>query len=247
MLLASGGWRGASALPDNLPAGWREHARRQHLALIHRWVGAPSGRWLKTDVFEELEAPRALIPSLTTAHWVGMDISRQIGGLARASVVADVRQLPFPDRAFDGVLSTSTLDHFDDRLELFQALCELHRTLRPGSRLVLTLDNPQNPLVRLRNAIPFRVATRTGLVPFPLGVTLSEKEGREALAEAGFLVEQTEFLLHTPFIVGTRLARFDWYARRLLPIFDRLGSVALGRWTGHFVAFLAAVPGGQDH
>ena len=237
-------WDAVAAEADGLPPGWRRQARAEHLALIRRWVGEPRGRWLKTDLFEERSADRALLPFLATASWVGTDVSPAVAAQALARVdgraaVADIRRTPFPAGTFDGILSTSTLDHFDDPDDVGRSLVELHRILRPGGRLVLTLDNPRNPLVRLRNALPDRVARRTGLVPFAVGHTLAEGPGVEALVAARFSVEATAHVLHAPHVIGTRLARFGWYERRVLPRFEALARTRVAPFSGHFVAFLA--------
>lgn len=234
-------WDGLADQVDDLPDGWRRHARTAHLDLVARWVGDPDGRWLKTDLFEERSAVRALVPALPTARWVGADIAPatvSVSGV-RPAVAADVRRLPFPDGSFDGVLSTSTLDHFDDRSSIERSLVELHRILAPRGHLVLTLDNPDNPLVRLRNALPHGIARRTGLVPFTVGETLDLDDGEVALERAGFEVVDTATVLHAPHVVGTRLARFGWWERRALPAFDRLGATRAARFSGHFVAFHA--------
>ncbi|MBA2280952.1 MAG: class I SAM-dependent methyltransferase, partial [Acidimicrobiia bacterium] len=166
-------WDQVAHQVDALPAGWRHQARREHLELIGRWVGAPAGRWLKTDVFEEGEPDRALVPSLAGASWTGTDISPAAARRARpaipVAVVADARSLPFRRGSFDGALSTSTLDHFDDGADIDRSLAELGRVLRPGGTLLLTLDNAAHPLIRARNALPRAVARRTGLVPFAVG------------------------------------------------------------------------------
>ena len=232
-------WDEVAAQDDALPDGWRRHARDAHLALFSRWVGVPSGRWLKTDLFEERQPTRALLRELRSARWVGADVSRatvQASGIQPA-VTADVRCLPFADGAFDGVLSTSTLDHFADASSIEVALVELRRVTASGGHLVLTLDNPQNPLVRVRNALPHGIARRTGLVPFAVGATLGLDDGAAALARSGFDVVDATTLLHAPHVVGTRLARNAVWERRALPWFDRAASTRAGRYTGHFVAF----------
>jgi SAM-dependent methyltransferase len=236
-------WDGIAEEPDGLPAGWRRHARREHLQLIARWA-AVGGRWLKTDLFEERAPERALLPALEGADWIGLDVSRLVAAQARRldqarAAVGDVRALPFRAGAFDGILSTSTLDHFDDRADITRSLRELRRVLVPGGRLILTLDNPRNPLIRLRNALPPAVASRTGLMPFAVGETLTEPEGRSALAASGFAVEGTEFLLHAPHVIGTRPARVSWYERRVLPRTERLARTPVAPLSGHYVAFCA--------
>jgi SAM-dependent methyltransferase len=236
-------WDGVAESTDALPAGWRRHAREQHLALLARWV-QPRGRWLKTDLFEERAAERALLPALDGAAWIGIDISAGVAGRARdlvgaAVTVADVRVLPFASAMFDGVLSTSTLDHFEHRDDIGHALRELRRVLHPEGRLVLTLDNPRNPLIRLRNALPPAVSARTGLVPFQVGATLDEADGRRLIESCGFVVERASHLLHAPHVVGTRPARWGWYERRVLPRTERLATTRLAPITGHFVAFSA--------
>jgi SAM-dependent methyltransferase len=233
-------WDEVALGDDALPRGWRRRARTEHLELLRRWVGAPEGRWLKTDLFEERQEDRALLPHLGPATWFGTDLSPAVArhGGAR-SAAADVRRLPFPDATFDGILSTSTLDHFDDVSEIDRSLVELRRVLRPGASLLLTLDNPRNPLIRLRNALPPGVARRTGLVPFSVGATLDATEGQGRLRAAGFEVVAVEHLLHAPHVVGTRLAAWGWYERRVLPRFARLARTRAAPWTGHFVAFHA--------
>jgi SAM-dependent methyltransferase len=231
---------------DTLPTGWREHARVMHLDLIARWIGAPSGLWLKTDLYEEIQDNRELIPRLPSATWVGMDVSPEVAGASNdpsfMRIVGDVRRLAFRGGAFDGVLSTSTLDHFDDESDLRKALAEIRRVIAPGGRLVLTLDNPGNPLIRLRNMLPASMAAGTGLVPYPVGITLNKARGKEALGRAGFVVDHVEYLLHVPHVVGTRLARYAWYRRHAMGKFEQLAKTPFARLTGHYVAFICSVP-----
>ncbi len=235
-------WDEVAGQADRLPGGWRRRARQEHLDLLQRWVGTPTGRWLKTDLFEERDVDRALLPLLGTARWVGTDVSPAVARQGRHDLPAaasDVRRLPFRDGAFDGVLSTSTLDHFEHPDEICRALVELRRVLRPGGQLVLTLDNARHPLIRLRNALPRHVARRSGLVPFAVGATLDEAAGVRALHAAGFSVAATGHLLHVPHVVGTRLAAWRWYEHRVLPRFAGLAATRVARWSGHYAAFHA--------
>jgi SAM-dependent methyltransferase len=240
-------WDLVAAQDDRLPDGWRRHARDEHLRLVSQWVGTLRGRWLKTDLYEERAASRALLPHLVGPAWVGTDLAPEVvrRSTAGTGTAADVRRLPFADGTFDGVLSTSTLDHFDEPSDIGRSLVELRRVLRAGGDLVLTLDNPRNPLIRARNALPRPVAQRTGLVPFAVGATLGAAEGREALAAAGFDVVAVEHLLHAPHVVGTRPAAWSWWEDRVLPRTTRLARTRLAPWTGHYVAFHARAAAGH--
>jgi SAM-dependent methyltransferase len=65
-----------------------------------------------------------------------------IGGLS----VAELAELPFDGNSFDisgaiGVMEYCPVDY------VVRALSELHRVLKPGSRLVLDIPNPESPLV----------------------------------------------------------------------------------------------------
>jgi ubiquinone/menaquinone biosynthesis C-methylase UbiE len=80
---------------------------------------------------------------------VGCDFAR--GMLARARrrdpaaawVQGDAGLLPFQSGTFDAVVSTEAFHWFPDKAA---ALCEFHRVLRPGGRLMLALVNPRSAL-----------------------------------------------------------------------------------------------------
>jgi SAM-dependent methyltransferase len=239
-------WEEEGVVVDGLPDGWRRHARAVHLDLVARWIGTPRGLWLKTDLQEERTPVRSLLTELE-GDWIGTDVAMSVvsdaGQTLPKRVASDVRRLPLASSVLEGVLSTSTLDHFHGTEEIEDALRELHRVLRPGARLVLTLDNPENPLIRLRNGLPERWRRATGLVQFHVGPTLSAREGTAMLERTGFDVLACEHILHAPHVVGTRAARWGWVERRALPWFDRLGGTRFGRISGHYVAFLATPTG----
>lgn len=131
-------WDRLAAEPHPLPEGWRRHACRAHLELVGRWLGEVSGTWLKTDLQEELEPARTLLPHLG-GTWLGIDVSGEVVRRSRhRGSVADVRRLPFRSGAFDGVLSTSTLDHFESLRDIERSVVELRRVVRQHGRLVLT-------------------------------------------------------------------------------------------------------------
>lgn len=74
---------------------------------------------------------------------VGVDFAYHFLAMARQkgqvrSAQADALALPFPDASFDAIICSETLEHIpDDR----GAVAEIHRVLRPGGLLFLTVPN----------------------------------------------------------------------------------------------------------
>lgn len=227
--------------------------RREHLALIERWGGIPQyGRVLKTDLFEEANSADRLLDTFRRPHnsVFGIDLSPKITASAARRVQArgicaatDVRRLPFAAETFDLIVSPSTLDHFADAADLGRSLRELHRTLRAGGRLIVTLDNRGNltdPLLRL--------ASMLRLTPYYLGRSSTSAGLRRELEAAGFRVIDTDWILHAPRLVpvaAVKLAqvlgspRFERWVHRSLLRAQALRNSRLRELTGAFVAALA--------
>jgi SAM-dependent methyltransferase len=244
---------------------WRAHSDAVNLALIRRRLSDQRlGRVLKTDLFDEAVG-EGLVGELQARaqEVVGIDLAPPVVEAATArrpglvGMVADVLHLPFEPASFDVVVSNSTLDHFDSLDAVGDGLSELSRVLRPGGRLLITLDNRQNPLVALRTSRAFAgLFRRLGLVPYELGVTCGRRRLIALLDRAGFDVQATEAIMHCPPQVAGKLAERlagDGSAATLQD--DHLRRVlrfeALGRWptrylTAHFVAAWAIrrSPGG---
>ena len=77
------------------------------------------------------------------------------------------------------------------------ALAEL---LCPGGLLILTLDNPLNPLFH-----PLRWFSQRGHAPFPIGYTPPIGRLRRDLEAAGLAVEAEDWLIHNPRGLSTAL------------------------------------------
>ena len=93
-------------------------------------------------------------------HWVGLDHSpsmvqrlrQAFPALARNTFVGDARHLPLASASFDKVLCTGVLMHVNGASD---ALKEFARVLRPGGRLVCSINNALSPFsipVRVRNS-----------------------------------------------------------------------------------------------
>ena len=225
----------------NVPAGWRIRAV------------------LKTDLFEEAYGEDQLLWSLPFEADLkaGLDLNsatvaraaRRESGSACRFMQADVRRLPLRDRSLDVVLSNSTLDHFNAEREIEDSLRELVRVLKPGGTLLVTLDNPRNPLFLL-----FRAAAGCMGLSFSFGKTLPLCKLLSILEREGLQVESSDLLIHNPRFVSTLLfcglrrtlgRRADGPIGWLLRAFSQLGRLPTRGFTGAFVAACARKPGGN--
>ena len=231
---------------------WRAHSDAVNARLLAEWLPERVDRLLKTDLFDEAVGEGLYARLAARARVVaGIDVSGGVVGAATVGhaglrgVQADVRRLPFADGVFDVVVSNSTLDHFAAAEELVAGLRELRRVLRPGGCLLVTLDNPANPIVALRARLPFPLLHRLGLVPYFVGVTCGPRELPRILAHEGFEVWETTAVLHCPRVLAVAVARvLDRRAGprmrerflRALMAWERLRRWPTRFRTGHFVA-----------
>ena len=226
---------------------WRVYSDAVNVALFSRWMPEDGvKRVLKTDLFDEAVG-EGLYPLLASrAQCVfSIDVSSLLVQAACSrhhglrATRADVRRLPFADGAFDVIVSNSTLDHFAALDDLVIGLRDLHRVLRPGGELLLTLDNLANPIIALRNALPIRLVQRLGLVPYYVGVTCGPHHLRRLLAQAGFEVREVRAMLHCPRVFAVALARVlkrraQMKTQRLYVRF-LMAWECLSRWPGRFL------------
>lgn len=240
---------------------WRKHSDRVNSALVERWLPRGTGTTLKTDLWDEAMG-EGLYPAIAARsdRVVGVDVSGSIVAAAAErypaldAQVAHVRALPFEARSIDGIVSNSTLDHFDDAAEIDRSVLELARVLRPGGTLILTLDNPANPLVALAKALPRAALNRTwlrwadassrlGLHPYHVGATYGRARLRTVVEGAGFVVEETTAIVHAPrpiaVLIGQRLTGGGRRFLRALDALERLEQAPTRFVTGHFIAIRA--------
>jgi SAM-dependent methyltransferase len=249
------------ALPETYQAQglqrlWRAHSDSVNKALVARW--RPVGQMntlLKTDLFDEAVSD-GLSPLLTSLakRVFYMDSALEVHEMAKyrysrlQTIGADLRHLPFADGAFDSIVSNSTLDHFESLDDLSTSLQELFRVLRPGGQMILTLDNPSNPIILLRNWLPFPLLKRLKIVPYYVGVTLGANRLEGLLNDSGFEVVGVDAIMHCPRVLAVMMAR--WAEKhtslrtqrsllRLLMAFERLSRLPTRFLTGYFVAIKA--------
>jgi SAM-dependent methyltransferase len=166
-------------------------------------------------------------------------------------VVCDVRALPFAEGCLGGVLSVSTLDHFEAAESIVDSLQELYRVLIPGGRLLLTLDNPWNPEVLLRTVLPSSLVSRLRADRFAWGKLLNTRQAESVFRQLGIRVKQRGYLIHAPRYLGIRvlnwLERRRWNAWtrrvvRLIEAFELLSRSPLRAFTGHYIAWWLEKP-----
>ena len=235
---------------------WRRHSDAVNARMIEAWL--PAGRVhriLKTDLFDEAVSEGLHKPIASRAGVViGMDVSTRILSAVahrheRLSCLgADVRSLPIADECIDAIVSLSTLDHFDSIDEVEDSLAEFWRILAPGGVLLLTMDNFANPVVAVRNSLPFALTHAAGLVPYPVGKTEGPSGIRRLVEDAGFVVETCTAIMHAPRVLAipvlNMLSNFSEgvflsAVARVLLGFERLRSVPTRFLTGHFIAIRA--------
>lgn len=236
--------------------------REEHLRLIRQmkqWCPQPR-RVLKTDLFEEAFGADQILGDFPNKPRLlcGVDIAPMIVAKCQQRFLdlrgnlpaSDLRALPFRDGSFDWIVSNSSLDHFDSQQDLEMALQELCRILAPGGVLLLTFDNPDNPLYHA-----LRFASRKGWAPFPLGVTLSAEETRRQLKRIGLECQAQKFFLFNPRGLSTVLFlslrkvmrhRGDALVGFMLRFFSVWDLLPGKRWTACFYATWATKPAARD-
>jgi SAM-dependent methyltransferase len=246
----------AGAVIEGRPIdAWRGYMRTVYTRLLD--VHVPDSarlRGLKTDLFEEAVSRFNLMSGMSP-NSIGIDGSPRVAraasdrlGRDHLLVVGDLRSLPLASGSIDFILSGSSLDHFARPQDLAISLAELARVLRDGGTLVLTLDNPQNPVVWLRNMLPFAWINRIGLVPYFVGATLGRDGAARALEALGLEVTAAKAVVHAPRLLAIWLVVVaEWLGlSRLAPVlaatflrFERLEKLPTRFRTGYYVALCA--------
>ncbi len=234
---------------------WRRHSDAVNSALFARWLPAEAEILLKTDAFDEAFG-QGLYRLLESRAQTVIEMDVAISTLRAAKlrhpgmqvISADVRNLPFGDGTFDVIVSNSTLDHFADEREIIRSIRELHRVLKKDGCMLITIDNPVNPLLALRGVLPFALLRRLGLVPYYVGKSFSPGRLRQVLQEAGFDIRELRPVMHCPRVLAVAVAQLlsnnssalgqERYLR-WLQWFERLSALPTRYLTGNFTAVKA--------
>jgi SAM-dependent methyltransferase len=157
MTVADLAFTGERFLPDCQGEIWLEHWHRYHfaasLARDRRVLDVASG-----------EGYGSALLALTAREVVGVDAAADAVVHAKSEykdrpnlrfVTADCAHLPFPDAAFDLVVSFETIEHITAQREF---LAEVRRVLAPSGLLLLSSPNKAEYTDRRGYANPFHVA-----------------------------------------------------------------------------------------
>ncbi len=250
-----------------LSHGWQRLSSDLHARLLRRWKGdlPPGSLVLKTDLFEESMDEHGPLRRIASLGWrpAGIDIGFKIAKTARRNLVrtnsirppvvtADVRRLPFRNDSLDAVFSNSTLDHFATHEELDASIAALAGALKPGGRLLLTLDNPVNPLIWLRNAMPRKTTNGLKITRFYVGRTYSLRKARQKAREAGLEIVGQGAFMHAPRYFAIRalnlshwlgMKRAESWLIRFFKAMECLCRLPTAQMTGHFIWIHARKPG----
>jgi SAM-dependent methyltransferase len=167
-------------------------------------LGAAEIKWFGVDQSLEMVRRLQLIPLHANAR----------------ALVADAVHLPFHDGSFDKVLCTGVLMHIEES-EL--AVRELVRVLRPGGRMVCSINNAISPyslLVRLWNqrkrgfVQEFRFPGSFRKILSAMGVESGEFSGDGIVATVPVKIGSFEF---PPARIFPRVCKLDEWAVNRLP------------------------------
>ncbi len=232
------------------------------MSLLEDWLGSRKvNNLLKTDLFDEAVS-QGLYPFLAEhgRGVYGIDLAAESADAAKKqypeleAACADVRKLPFSDHCFDLIVSNSTLDHFQSTNDIDVGFRELFRGLGQGGELLISLDNLQNPIVGLRNLLPYRLLNKLNLVPYFVGKTHGRRGFAAALEKAGFQVLETKAIMHCPRVLAVAVAGIlqrrasEKSQRRFLAFlqkFEFLARLPTRFFSGHFIAVRARKPAEQ--
>src|SRR4029077_3194673 len=99
-----------------------------------RGAGCGSG-----PLFAALRDRGAIVTGFDSSTGMLEQARRRLGADADLRVAELGRPLPYPDGAFDDVVASLVLHYLED---LGPALAELRRVLKPGGRLIVSVDHP---------------------------------------------------------------------------------------------------------
>lgn len=265
--ITTGYWdRSVEKFANAISEGWNGFVSEIHSKMLQPWEKRLSqgSKILKTDMFEEALGRRYPCETIFKFGWrlVGMDISYTLAKEGQSKLrkmpkrkanflVTDARHIGLGNETVDAVFSNSTLDHFETKQEIDLSLSEIYRLLKPGGLLLLTLDNPINPIIALRNALSGPIREALKITPYYVGKTYSLKRVVGKLSNIGFEIEHYETAVHVMRFFAINAFRAasamgsKYLESSLLKIclaLEILRKWPISQITGHFICVYAKKP-----
>jgi ubiquinone/menaquinone biosynthesis C-methylase UbiE len=184
-----------------------EYKKEEFINLIKNWnIAVKEKKILKTDLYEEAFREDEILFSLTkennkeievyaidiceeTVRQAKEEMTRR--GSEHVYMTADVRSLPLKDNSFDFILSTSTLDHFENIEDFKVSLRELKRVLKPSGEIIIALNN----ICNLNFYLSCKLSELLGLYKYPT-MFFRPQLARDICNEIGLKIEREAFLVH---------------------------------------------------
>ncbi|MFH1862750.1 MAG: class I SAM-dependent methyltransferase [bacterium] len=176
----------------HIPLNGLNVSRRLEFSLLQRYLAPNQGELVLDIACGDGYWTSKL--SQTHCQIIGFDLNRDRLRQAKATlnsggsfVCSDAHILPFADAVFDKAIGVCVLEHFfDDR----KALVELHRVLKPGGQLALTVDSFSHPSIKACEKEAH--AVKYAVVQF-----YTKTQLESLLGDSGFEVLQWRYLLNT--------------------------------------------------
>lgn len=234
-----------------------EYKKEEFINIIKDWdINIENKKILKTDLCEEAFREDEILFSIAKKENSGMevyaiDICEETVRQAKAKMTsrgikhnymtADVRSLPLKDNMFDFILSTSTLDHFENIEDFNKSLKELRRVLKPNGEMVVALNNMCN----FNFYLSCKLSELLRFYKYPT-MFFRPQLARGICKEIGLKVDRETFLVHIFFPLNRLIiflkrylpdSSIDNFTYKMISCFRFISSFRKANiWTGWFIA-----------
>ena len=203
---------------------WRAHSDAVNQALLMRWLlNGQMENLLKTDLFDEavsdglsslLNVRSKRVFYIDTSFEVHRRAKRRHPNLQTIENRCALPTLCWMARLMESFPIRRSI--ISNPLMILSSACKNSIVcFDQGGQMILTLDNLANPIILLRNGLPFHLLYCMKIVPYYVGVTLGPHRLQRLLKEIGFKVLEVDTIMHCPRVFAVAIAR--WMERHTSP------------------------------
>lgn len=124
----------------------------EHVSQDQRWLDAGCGAGILTLEMARLGARGTAVDGSPEMIAAALQQSAPLSEGFEFKRVPCISALDASDESFDGVLCSSVLEYVDD---IDRALAELHRVLRVGGKVILSVPNVKSPVRRVQKVLRY--------------------------------------------------------------------------------------------